>query len=135
MIMSFIFIIILVAIAAGAWKQWRDSLRREATLVVKEGVEYPNNHHVLGVGYYHATCRLWHHFPWNEFREGSGYFWDGAWHPEPDTRNVLSSVPHAAEVARVNKEWRLADAHNAGNFWKDVEQGGFGYALGRTKGS
>lgn len=126
---------IILTIAFGLWNEYQRSARREATEVVKVGVEYPNNHHVLGVGYYHATSGGWHTFPWNEFREGSGYFWDGKWHPEPDTRQVLSSVPTPLEVVRVNKEWRLADANNAGEFWKDVERGGFGYALGRTRGS
>jgi len=131
-----VFVLLIVAgISYGLWKEWRKSALREATVVAKEGTEFPNNHHVLGVGYYHATCGAWHPFPWNEFREGSGYYWDGKWHPEPDKRTVLSSIPHPGEVARVNKEWRLADAHDAGEFWSDVERGGFGYALSRTKGS
>ncbi len=125
----------LSAVAFALWQERQKSARREATVVVKEGLEYPNNHHVLGVGYYHAASGAWHPFAWNEFREAKGYFWDGKWHPEPDPRQVPPSIPHPSEVDRVNKEWRHADAHNASEFWSDVERGGFGYALGRTKGS
>jgi hypothetical protein len=107
-------------------------LRRRS---IVEWKEYPNNHHVLGVGYYHATDRRWHVSPWNEFREDRGYYWDGAWHDTPDVRQVASSVPDADEILRVNEAWRKAGPTTAANFWAEVDRNGFGTAIGRRQGS
>jgi hypothetical protein len=110
--------------------------RKFATMtVVKEGVEYYNNHHVLGVGYYHATDRKWNLHPWNEYREGQGFYWDGVWRAGPDLRQVASSTPHAAEIARVNEAWRKADPDKMKAFWSSVERFGFGAAVDRSEGS
>jgi hypothetical protein len=102
---------------------------------VKVGVEYPNNHHVFGVGYYHATSQLWFPHPWNEYREGRGYFWGGIWNPVPDQRMVAKSIPLASEVERVNQAWRKADPDRTRQFWVAVEQEGFGTAIRRSEGS
>jgi hypothetical protein len=96
---------------------------------------YPNNHHVLGVGYYHAAGGSWHVHPWNEFREGMGYFWDGEWHAEPDIRQVAASVPKPGEIDRVNSVWRAAGPGRAEKFWSDVDRFGFGTAIGRRHGA
>ncbi len=103
--------------------------------VVREGTDYPNNHHVLGVGYYHAAGRCWHVFPWNEFRDGQGYYWDGEWHTVPDQRQVLTSVPEPEEIERVNRAWRSAGPSASAQFWSDVDRFGFGTAIGRRHGS
>jgi hypothetical protein len=103
--------------------------------VVNPGVEYPNNHHVMGVGYYHAAAQRWFPQPWNEYREGRGYYWDGTWKTTPDQRMVLKSTPPASEVERVNQQWRKADPDRARQFWETVEREGFGTAIRRSEGS
>ncbi len=103
--------------------------------VVNPGVEYPNNHHVMGVGYYHAASQRWFPHPWNEYREARGYYWDGSWNTTPDQRMVLKSTPPASEVERVNQEWRKADPDRARRFWETVEHEGFGTAIRRSEGS
>lgn len=103
--------------------------------VVNAGVEYPNNHHVMGVGYYHAASERWFRYPWNEYREGRGYYWNGAWNATPDQRMVLKSTPPAGEVERVNQAWRDADPDRARRFWETVEHEGFGTAIRRSEGS
>jgi hypothetical protein len=103
--------------------------------VVRPGIEYPNNHHVLGVGYYHAAALTWFSQPWNEYREGRGYYWDGAWNAAPDQRMVLKSLPSSAEVERVNREWRKANPGRTRRFWETVEREGFGTAIRRSEGS
>ena len=106
-----------------------------AATIVRPGVEYPNNHHVLGVGYYHAAPGRWHVHPWNEFRESMGYYWDGEWHPEPDQRQVTASVPSLDEIHLTNHRWRMAGPDESVLFWRDVERNGFGTAIGRRQGS
>jgi hypothetical protein len=103
--------------------------------VVKIGVEYPNNFHVLGVGFYHAASRKWFPNAWNEFRESRGYYWDGQWNGQPDTRLTVKSMPEAPEVERVNQAWRDADPDRTQRFWNSVERDGFGIAIYRSEGS
>jgi len=124
-------VIVVIAVRSNILRQ-----RKLATMtIVSPGVEYPNNHHVMGVGYYHAAALRWYSHPWNEFRENRGYYWDGAWHATPDQRMVLKSAPSASEVNRVNQEWRNADPDRAQRFWNIVEQQGFGTAIRRSEGS
>jgi hypothetical protein len=103
--------------------------------VLGQGLEYPNNHHVMGVGYYHAASQRWYPSPWNEYRESRGYYWDGTWHSTPDQRMVLKSLPASSEIDRVNQEWRNADPDHSRQFWSTVEQQGFGTAIRRSEGS
>jgi hypothetical protein len=111
--------------------------RRKLALmsVVKPEIEYPNNHHVLGVGYYHAASRLWFSHPWNEYREDRGYYWDGGWNQMPDQRMVSKSMPVTGEVERVNHDWRKAGPVRTRRFWAVVEREGFGTAIRRSEGS
>jgi hypothetical protein len=128
-----VFLLLLIAAAVRqAIMEARDLRSRTR---VDPGKEYPNNHHVLGVGYYHATDRRWHVSPWNEFREGLGYYWDGDWHETPDIRQVASSVPDADEILRVNEAWRKAGPRVTADFWADVDRHGFGTAIARRQGS
>ena len=99
------------------------------------GSEYPNNHHVMGVGYYHAASQRWFPQPWNEYREGRGYYWNGTWNPTPDQRMVPKSAPTTSEVERVNQEWRKAGPDRTRQFWETVEHEGFGTAIRRSEGS
>ena len=103
--------------------------------VVKPGVEYPNNHHVMGVGYYHAVSQRWFPHPWNEYRENRGYYWNGTWNATADQRMVLKSPALVSEVERVNQEWRKADPDRSRRFWETVEHEGFGTAIRRSEGS
>lgn len=133
---AYLFAICFISlILFSVWSDWRESERLKNAVVVNPAQKYPNNHHVIGVGYYHATCRMWHRHPWNEFREGIGYFWDGKWDAEPDMRQVPFSEPDKAEIDRVNQLWREANPESMRRFWADVERGGFGYAVSRTRGS
>jgi len=123
--------IIFAGIYSGSMRR-----RKFSTLtVVNPGAEYPNNHHVMGVGYYHAVSQKWFLHPWNEYREERGYYWNGAWNTTPDQRMILKSTPSDSEVQRVNEEWRKADPDRAKQFWETVEHQGFGTAIRRSEGS
>jgi hypothetical protein len=128
-------IFIIVAIGLVVLSHISRGRKFEKMSAVKPGVEYPNNHHVMGVGYYHAASQSWFTHPWNEYREDRGYYWNGTWNPVPDQRMVLKSVPPASEVDRVNRAWRKADPDRTGRFWETVEREGFGTAIRRSEGS
>lgn len=124
-------LIVFIAALAG----WQRRRRLLGLSVVKAGVEYPNNHHVLGVGYYHAAVGKWYPNPWNEYREDRGNYWNGVWSRMPDQRMIAKSMPSAAEVDRVNQAWRESDPDRARQFWSTVEHEGFGTAIRRSEGS
>jgi hypothetical protein len=135
-IVPIIFVIIFAVIVVTSVVSSIMSRRKLATMaIVSQGVEYPNNHHVMGVGYYHAASQKWFPTPWNEYREQRGYYWDGSWHSSPDQRVVLKSIPASSEIDRVNQEWRKADPNLSRQFWNTVEQQGFGTAIRRSEGS
>ena len=125
----------IVVIFAGAWREYNRRRQLASMTVVQVGVEYPNNFHVLGVGYYHAASQKWFLHAWNEYREERGYFWNGAWNNVPDQRMVAKSMPAPGEVERVNIEWRKADPDISKKFWQAVEHEGFGTAIRRSEGS
>ncbi len=127
--------IVASIIAIFAVPEFLRRRKLEGLSAVKSGVEYANNHHVLGVGYYHAASQRWFPHPWNEFREGRGYYWEGIWNQTPDQRMVSKSMPSPGEVERVNQEWRKADPDRARRFWETVEHEGFGTAIRRSEGS
>lgn len=127
--------IIILVIAVSIYSESKSRRKFAAMSVVMPGIEYPNNFHVLGVGYYHAASKLWQPHPWNEYREGRGYYWDGSWNQVPDQRMVPKSTPSNDEVERVNQEWRKADPDNSQRFWATVERNGFGTAIRRSEGS
>lgn len=134
MTIAFFTIIILIIVVAVASEITRRK-RIASSTAVEAGREYPNNYHVLGVGYYHAASKLWFPFAWNEYREGRGYYWDGNWSAIPDLRLVLKSTPSTEEVERVNQAWRKADPDRSQQFWNAVERDGFGIAIRRSEGS
>ncbi|HXI69706.1 MAG TPA: hypothetical protein VNN22_05040 [Verrucomicrobiae bacterium] len=127
--------IIIVGISIAVFSDFQRRRKLASMTVVKPGTEYPNNHHVLGVGYYHAASQLWFSHPWNEYREDRGYYWGGTWNPTPDQRMVSKSIPLTSEVERVNQAWRKADPDRVRRFWVAVEQEGFGTAIRRSEGS
>lgn len=130
----FLAIVVLIVGIAIVSQQLRRR-RLQSMKIVEPGVEYPNNYHVLGVGYFHAASGVWYPHPWNEYREDRGYFWDGLWHRTPDQRMIAKSLPSIPEVNRVNQVWREADPEQARRFWSTVEHEGFGTAIRRSEGS
>lgn len=126
---------VTIVVGMFLFSVYRDHRRYAGKTAVKEGVEYRNNHHILGVGYYHAPAHRWHLHPWNEYREDRGYYWAGEWHAEPDQRPTTPTVPSAAEIKRVNVEWRRADPDKMQLFWGRVDHFGFGGATDRQEGS
>src|SRR5690242_15461013 len=100
---------IVLGVSIGLFCEFLRRRKFASMSAVNSGMEYPNNHHVLGVGYYHAVCHVWYPHPWNEYREDRGYYWKGTWNREPDQRMVAKSMPSVSEVERVNREWRKAD--------------------------
>jgi hypothetical protein len=132
------YVILAIVIVGGVLALFSGAFRRRKFArmsAVNPGVEYPNNHHVMGVGYYHAASQKWFPHPWNEYREGRGYYWDGLWNATPDQRMVPKSTPPVNEVDRVNQEWRIADPDRSRLFWETVEHEGFGTAIRRSEGS
>lgn len=134
--MIFVFFAIIIAvIAINVFNEFHRRRKLASMRAVDPHVKYPNNHHVLGVGYYHAASQRWYPHPWNEYREDRGYYWNGAWNRTPDQRMVAESTPAVSEVDRVNAEWRRADPARALRFWAAVEREGFGTAIRRSEGS
>src|ERR1043166_7695253 len=103
-------IVFIVAVCIAVFSEVFRRRKFARMNAVNPGVEYPNNHHVMGVGYYHAASQRWLPHPWNEYREGRGYYWNGMWNPTPDQKMVSKSTPPASEVERANRDWRKADA-------------------------
>jgi|SRR3954470_5684772 hypothetical protein len=127
--------IVIVVVTFGVLSLIYRRRKFDKLSAVNPDVEYPNNHHVMGVGYYHAAAQRWCPNPWNEYREGRGYYWNGTWNPTPDQSMVPKSMPEASEVERVNREWRRADPDRTRQFWDTVEHEGFGTAIRRSEGS
>ena len=127
-----IILFFLWILAAPMWSRWRVEKRLDALRAVIAEQDYANNHRVGDVGYYHATSGVWYPRPWNEYREGEGYYWDGAWHLEPDQTLVPSSVPKPGEVERVNSLWFAANPERLKQYNEQLERSGFGGSNGRT---
>jgi hypothetical protein len=128
-------LLIGVALISAMAKEFGRRQKIASSKIVGSGVAYPNNFHVLGVGYYHASSKMWFPSAWNEFREERGYYWDGKWNDSPDLRMVPKSLPPTEEVDRVNEAWRKADPDQSKRFWDTVERDGFGTAIRRSEGS
>lgn len=123
-----IFLIVVIrSIRCALWhaRRWTDS--RE---IVFKDLKYPNNHHVPGVGYYHAEHRRWFPLPWNELREAKGYYHGGAWHSEPASPpDPGMTFPDPEHVLDVNLQWRRANPEKMDRILDDVERRGFGQAV------
>ena len=117
--------VVLLLLLGYGRDRWRASRK-----IVSLGVEYANNHHVPGAGYFHATSGKWHRYVWNQFTDGVGFYWDGEWHSEPDQRMVATAIPNVAEIERVNALWRNYDPSSTVTY----TSGGFGTALRRHEG-
>jgi hypothetical protein len=127
--------IILWVLGLQVWNKRKAEQHMAPFRAVNKDHKYANNHRVIEAGYYHATSGMWHERPWNEYREGQGYYWDGGWHAEPDQRQVASSTPQPGEVERVNALWFAADPERLRKYNEEVERSGFGDSTGRTSGS
>jgi hypothetical protein len=126
--------ILVLILALGSWSEWRRRRELANRCIIVPGRPYPNNHHVFGVGYFHATSRAWYPLAWNEFHEDRGYYWDGSWHSEPDQRLIGEAIPDGSEIDRVNSAWRAGDPDAMKAFYDDVVRSGFGTALRRREG-
>lgn len=72
---------------------------------VDAGTNYPNNHYLPGVEYYHAPYRMWYPYPFNYYDAAHGWFRGGSWR---------KSVQEDADEQR--EEERLAGtAHFSGS--------------------
>lgn len=133
-----ILVFTLIAVIVNAI---RDGFRSGADtrVIVLPDVRYPDNHHVPGVGYYHAAYGRWYPLPWNEFRDGKGFYYGGEWHGEPAPATTEMTLPDAEQVHEVNLCWRRACPEKMAGIWDDVERNGFGQAVesieSRNRGS
>ena len=76
---------------------------------------YTNNHHVPGVGYYHAPFRDWFPLPYNHYdSQHGGYYHGGQWTatPHQSITNISSPTPTVAQHAQIART--------------DITRGGFG---------
>jgi hypothetical protein len=108
---------------------------QQAVTIVWSDVSYPNNHFVDGAGYYHAAYHRWFPHPWNEFREGQGYYWNGDWHLDPDQTFANDSRPGTEEIQRVNALWCASNPSRHRAYLKAVKRFGFGISEGRREGA
>jgi hypothetical protein len=76
---------------------------------------YTNNHHLPGVGYYHAPYRAWYPFPYNQYDPRTErYYHGGQWAAAPHQSVTNLSAPPPEVAAR------------AESTRTDVYRGGFG---------
>jgi hypothetical protein len=77
-----------------------------APLAVAAENVYTNNHHLPGVGYYHAPFRAWYASRYNQFDpKTQRYFQGGAWLPTPHQTitNLSSPLPEVAKQAQARR--------------------------------
>jgi hypothetical protein len=112
----------------------RDCKRcRAVVCLVKPNTYYLNNHLLEGIGYYHAVYKCWFPHPWNEFREGQGYYWNGRWNFDPDSSEAAKSMPGFEEIGRVNALWCSLDPERHRIYLHAVKRFGPGLASGRPR--
>ena len=132
-------VFILIAVAIVNAFRYGFGSAADTRVIVLPDVRYPDNHHVPGVGYYHAAFGRWYPLPWNEFREGKGFYYGGEWHADPAPATPEMTVPDAEHIHEVNLRWRQACPEKMGGIWDDVERNGFGQAVesieSRSRGS
>jgi hypothetical protein len=67
---------------------------------------FTNNHHVSGVGYYHAPFHAWYPLPYNQYDpQTRRYYHGGQWNASPHESviNISSPTPQAVQqVAQQN---------------------------------
>ncbi len=79
-------------------------------------VVYTNNHHIPGLGYYHAPFRAWYSLPYNHYDPGTArYYYGGQWGPSP-YESVVNISPPTADALQ-----QLRSAQGT-----SVRRGGFG---------
>ncbi|MBI3867354.1 MAG: hypothetical protein HY299_02400 [Verrucomicrobia bacterium] len=84
---------------------------------------YTNNHHVQGVGYYHAPYHSWWPHPYNYYLPGRGYYHGGNWSDQPHSSGLTSSQPtsSAARQAQTARSATSSSGHSSA-----ISRGGFG---------
>jgi len=87
----------------------------------------PNNFHVPGVGYYHATVRDFFEYPYDHVKDGMHYI-DGKWEYFSREPEVKISPPTAAALRRVEaalEDQEKAEDQNQGAVASQHRGGGF----------
>lgn len=118
-------LVLLGSLAGGALTGCGPEDDRASSLMppVSDQMTYTNNHHVPGVGYYHAPYHAWYPFPYNFYSPERGYYHGDRWTREPNQTGVTASrpSPQAAQTARAEQMAR-----------SQVSRGGFGRSLFRS---
>ena len=82
---------------------------------------YTNDHHVAGLGYYHAPFRAWYPEPYNRFDPQTGrYYAGGEWRTAPYASITNLSSPNSEAVMAAQA---LQPARTGSTF---IRRGGFG---------
>ncbi len=82
---------------------------------ISSSAVFTNNHHVPGVGYYHAPFRAWFSLPYNYYEpRSSQYYYGGQWGATPHESVVNLSSPNLEAIRQVAAQRT------------DVRRGGFG---------
>jgi len=85
-------------------------------LRLSTGTTYTNNHHVRGVGYYHAPFHAWYPYPYNTYDPVRGYYYGGQWNAYPALPGVTASQPteHAVSQAKAGHQTHMAATRRGG---------------------
>jgi len=87
---------------------------------------YPNNHHVPGVGYYHAPYHAWYPFPFNYHDPARGYYAGGLWQLAPLALALTRSQPSASAVAAAVAAQRAREQQDQSLFGRSSGGSSFG---------
>jgi hypothetical protein len=86
-----------------------DDVKDDEVEYVSNGRSYTNNHHIPGVGYFHAPFGAWFPHRYNDHDPSRGYYHGGQWNNSPNTSGVTNSVPNYSAVTDANRSWRTAN--------------------------
>lgn len=120
-------LVLMGSLAGGAITGCAPEDDRAASLMppVSDQMTYTNNHHVPGVGYYHAPYHAWYPIPFNFHSPDRGYYHGDRWTAQPNQAGLTASrpTPQAAQAARAEQGMRST-----------AQRGGFGSSLFRGGG-
>jgi hypothetical protein len=107
---------------------------------VSHGRSYSSNHHIPGVGYYHAPFHAWFPNRYNQHDPSRGYYYDGRWNASQHTSPIVDSTPTSSAVSNANSQWRSANPAEFASrkasmaSARSSSRGGFGFS-GRSSSS
>ena len=95
---------------------------------LSDSESYTNNHHVHGVGYYHAPYRSWFPYPYNHYIPGRGYFHGGNWSGDPHASATTASQPTSTAVrqAQSARATSASTSTSSSGHLSGTSRGGFG---------